>query len=63
MLQVIADAIIKGSLEQISQEANSQGRMGVIETFALQGILRRNGMIPEIDAKRVVTLLDQDGRI
>lgn len=30
----------------------------MIDTFALQGILKRNGMIPEIDAKRVVTLLD-----
>jgi hypothetical protein len=37
--------------------------MGVIDSFTLQGILKRNGMIPEIDAKRVVTLLDQDGRI
>jgi hypothetical protein len=37
--------------------------MGVIDTLTLQGILKRSGMIPEIDAKRVVTLLDQDGRV
>jgi len=37
--------------------------MGVIDTSTLQGILKRCGMIPEIDAKRVVTLLDQEGRV
>jgi hypothetical protein len=37
--------------------------MGVIESFTLISLLKRHGMIPEIDAQRVVSLLDQDGRI
>lgn len=63
VLQVLSDALCKGAFERIGSESDAQAKMGILETSALLAILKRQGIILEIDAQRVTSILDQDGKI
>ena len=42
-LQVMAEVIIRGCVEKLTEELNKKGKTGFIETFVLQEVLTRVG--------------------
>lgn len=59
----MADAICRGAIEKISEDVNKKGRAGHIESFNLQEILKKIGMIPDMDANRIVVNLEHEAKV
>ncbi len=53
----MADVIIRGCVEKITEELNKKGKTGYIETFVLQEVLTRVGLVPVLDTQKITNLL------
>jgi hypothetical protein len=59
----MADAVTRGYAEKITEELNKKGKTGFIETFVLQEVLTRVGMVPVLDTQKVTSLLEHDHKV
>lgn len=62
-LQVMAEVIIRGCVEKLTEELNKKGKTGFIETFVLQEVLTRVGLVPVLDTQKVTNLLQHDHKV
>jgi Ca2+-binding EF-hand superfamily protein len=62
-LKIMSEAVMRGAADKINEDVHKKGKTGWIEAESLAETLKSKGMIADLDAKKILGVVEREGRV